>query len=332
MGSVHIEKIGVTMDNQMKVFEILSWLQGDVSLKDKAMAELKELFLFIVNNRCHINRGIDTCGYCGFTSSKVEAGGIHYCPNPLCTGPGAEWFRCKLGSFILLHDTHEVNVDEWFTKGVEYLLQDISLFTQVVHILVGWERRLVIRANEQCIDIPLSSKYIKVGCGDAVKIMLELQDYIPIDINYVKQEWCKVFNTPSEVWKDIEKSITIINNASLPKTLRTLKFNLLPYSVIGIVINKAKQVTTDRKNPEISSLFVEGGEKNRFPLMIMPDVKINVKLLNAVQMAYRKHCLDDEGIGWDELETILHNVLCESMGDVEYQKWLEVVTREKNNG
>lgn len=46
------------------------------------------------------------------------------------------------------------------------------------------------------------------------------------------------------------------------------------------------------------------------------------RLLGAVKMAYRKHHLDDQSIGWDELDARLMETLCEVMGDQGYQEWL----------
>jgi hypothetical protein len=51
----------------------------------------------------------------------------------------------------------------------------------------------------------------------------------------------------------------------------------------------------------------------------------NGKLLNVVQVAYRKHHLSDESIGWDELSDIMLDALCESMGDKGYKKWLQAL-------
>ena len=48
-------------------------------------------------------------------------------------------------------------------------------------------------------------------------------------------------------------------------------------------------------------------------------------LLAAVQLAYRKHHLNEPQIGWDELSTALLNALCEVMGDEGFQKWLKEV-------
>ena len=51
--------------------------------------------------------------------------------------------------------------------------------------------------------------------------------------------------------------------------------------------------------------------------------RINERLLKAVQLAYRKHHLNDPGIGWDELGLELLNALAEAMGDEGFKYWLE---------
>ena len=48
----------------------------------------------------------------------------------------------------------------------------------------------------------------------------------------------------------------------------------------------------------------------------------NEQMLEALKMAYRKHHLHDESIGWEELSGIMHDALCETMGDKEYLLWL----------
>jgi len=40
-----------------------------------------------------------TCYYCKLTHDLVEAGGIWHCPNPLCTGPGAAYWRSQCKSY-----------------------------------------------------------------------------------------------------------------------------------------------------------------------------------------------------------------------------------------
>lgn len=47
------------------------------------------------------------------------------------------------------------------------------------------------------------------------------------------------------------------------------------------------------------------------------------ELLEAVKMAYRKHHMGDENVGWEELGDTLHNALCNAMGDEGYQRWIE---------
>jgi hypothetical protein len=50
-------------------------------------------------------------------------------------------------------------------------------------------------------------------------------------------------------------------------------------------------------------------------------------LLTACQAAYRKHYMDDDNIGWDELSDMLRDALCNSMGSDGYHKWLDDVSR-----
>ena len=45
-------------------------------------------------------------------------------------------------------------------------------------------------------------------------------------------------------------------------------------------------------------------------------------LLDVVKLTYRKHHLDDSNIGWNELDDILFNALCDEMGDEAFVKWI----------
>ena len=45
--------------------------------------------------------------------------------------------------------------------------------------------------------------------------------------------------------------------------------------------------------------------------------------LRALQMAYRKHWLNDDSIGWEELGDILLDALCNIMGADEFIAWKE---------
>jgi ribosomal protein L37AE/L43A len=66
------------------------------------------------------SRGHLTCYYCGLKNDKTEAGGIYYCPNPRCIGPGGAWFRMRLKSYIEIDNRHTVDEEEWKTAADEY--------------------------------------------------------------------------------------------------------------------------------------------------------------------------------------------------------------------
>jgi hypothetical protein len=53
-------------------------------------------------------------------------------------------------------------------------------------------------------------------------------------------------------------------------------------------------------------------------------------LLSACKLAYRKHHLDDDSVGWDELSDALHNALCNEMGSQGFILWLKK-QKEKEN-
>lgn len=55
-------------------------------------------FVFIPEN-VGKNVSIYDCFYCGLQDGKVECGGIYYCPNGLCGGPGSAWFNSTLKSY-----------------------------------------------------------------------------------------------------------------------------------------------------------------------------------------------------------------------------------------
>ncbi len=65
-------------------------------------------------------------------------------------------------------------------------------------------------------------------------------------------------------------------------------------------------------------------------LMILKENKMTEEkcerdeLLNCIRLAYRKHCQNDDSIGWDELDKILLNTLCNAMGDDKFNEWLNL--------
>lgn len=80
-----------------------------------------------------INKRIYICHYCGLHHKDVEAGGIHYCPNPCCLGPGQSYTRSKLDSYKEVGSgKHTVDLEELFDKGLRQALEmgDKAIATQ----------------------------------------------------------------------------------------------------------------------------------------------------------------------------------------------------------
>lgn len=50
------------------------------------------------------------------------------------------------------------------------------------------------------------------------------------------------------------------------------------------------------------------------------------QLLEAVKLAYRKHHLEDDTIGWEELSGALQDALCKAMGDSAFVEWMQSAT------
>lgn len=50
-----------------------------------------------------------------------------------------------------------------------------------------------------------------------------------------------------------------------------------------------------------------------------------VQVMRALTMAYRKHRLGDDSIGWEELEVLMSCALQEAMGDEGFCNWLDML-------
>jgi hypothetical protein len=57
--------------------------------------------------------------------------------------------------------------------------------------------------------------------------------------------------------------------------------------------------------------------------------KIDTELLDAVKLAYRKHQLGDDSIGWDELSDKLGDALNNAMGPRGFVDWMDGFKREE---
>ena len=56
--------------------------------------------------------------------------------------------------------------------------------------------------------------------------------------------------------------------------------------------------------------------------------RVDMNTVEALKLAYRKHCLGDDSIGWNELSDCLLDALCNELGDDGFQKWLASVRRQ----
>jgi hypothetical protein len=65
-------------------------------------------------------------------------------------------------------------------------------------------------------------------------------------------------------------------------------------------------------------------------IIFMEDKVIQLRpfLVTACQMAYRKHVLDDDSIGWDELGEVLKDALCNVMTDENFVEWVKSVKKQ----
>jgi len=64
------------------------------------------------------------CISCNLRHENVEASGVFYCPNPLCTVTGATYHRSKLKSYREFANHHEVDGLEWLLYGLNNLPED----------------------------------------------------------------------------------------------------------------------------------------------------------------------------------------------------------------
>jgi len=89
-----------------------------------------------------------TCFYCGFKRDDVEAGGIWYCPNMLCSGPGSGGFRSTLKSYKEDKTGHTVDERDWIGAAFIklYELDDPELEQKVkesaMKMILGEDRQL----------------------------------------------------------------------------------------------------------------------------------------------------------------------------------------------
>lgn len=88
-----------------------------------------------------------TCCYCKLQHVRVEDGGVSFCPNVLCTGPGGHRHRRGLASYAeerypLLGD-HTVDEEEWRQAGLA-----------AAETLAATDPALATRIRQDAADFP----------------------------------------------------------------------------------------------------------------------------------------------------------------------------------
>lgn len=74
----------------------------------------------------------------------------------------------------------------------------------------------------------------------------------------------------------------------------------------------------------VSSKMVE--EITRLRIELEAHKKQQGVLLEAVKVAYQKHCLNDDRVGWKDLDVALFTALTEAMGDTDFRRWLNKIS------
>ena len=94
------------------------------------------------------------CYYCGLSHRQVEAGGMWFCPNIACEGPGPSYFRSKLSSYKIVPGEDKYTIDtEEYVKAIK--AEIINKFLEPVnnndHILEA------IRESMKRLEIKIAS-------------------------------------------------------------------------------------------------------------------------------------------------------------------------------
>jgi hypothetical protein len=113
---------------------------------------------------------------------------------------------------------------------------------------------------------------------------------------------------------------------------------LTEYGIPGVVphcvtVEDVRQYLNSDPHPEcklVNFSWMHSGDV----LMIweLPDDKSvhdHKLMLEACQKAWRKHVVDDPGIGWEELGELLGATLAQVMGDQGFVEWMDQVNPEK---
>jgi len=102
--------------------------------------------------------GPSRCNYCGLVHTDVNNTGVKYCPNPLCPGPGGEWSRVILDSYIVGDDNQTTTFDhrEHLANG----LKKLTLVEDKDIVLSG------LKAAQQLLDKWRVEKFMEIQSNE----------------------------------------------------------------------------------------------------------------------------------------------------------------------
>ena len=84
----------------------------------------------------------------------------------------------------------------------------------------------------------------------------------------------------------------------------------------------------EKESAAMALTCLECGDPLVDSTILCPRCRLKNRLIITVQLAYRKHVLDDDGIGWQELSETLQTTLAEALGDQAFQDWLATVAEQ----
>lgn len=92
---------------------------------------------------------------------------------------------------------------------------------------------------------------------------------------------------------------------------------------IGDAFNAAVTLAHSLSHDEVANVVDTRERVFAFLEQVEADATKFSRAERVLRMAYRKHHLGDESIGWDELSDEIETVLCEIMSDEKFQSWAE---------
>lgn len=131
-----------------------------------------------------LKRKAITCYYCGLYDERVEAGGVWYCPNPICQGPGGAWFRRQLKSYREVEGgRHTVDTEELIDAGERHLEElnecpERDAVCRSLEELRSRQEKKTMKEEHDCPALKLGSKRLRWLIKKTLKTALKTDENI----------------------------------------------------------------------------------------------------------------------------------------------------------